>query len=450
MSMSDASDPLRLLMGFQPLSHGTRDRTLVVHRGKGVFVYDESGKEYLEAASSFYVASLGYSEEELIETATEQLRTLPYYPSAQYRAVPTALELAERLAERMPLAHARVAFSATGSEANDFLLKFLRFRNVMAGDEKRTKVIARHGSYHGATLASASLTGGHHQEFGLPLPGFVHTLQPERSLRGAGESGEAFAARLADELEALILREDPETVAAFLTEPVSFACGLIVPPETYWDRVQAVLAKYDILCFLDEVVTGFGRTGNWWGSQTYGIRPDCITIGKGMSSGYYPISAIAMSGEFFAELERGSEKLEGFAHAATHAGHPVATAVALKVLEIIERRNLVENARAMGTLLREKLSRYAEHPLVVDVRGVGLAAAVEFHQNDEKAAAMAPSSVACAIFCERARERGLLVRGTGASVIMAPPLVISRAEIEELCDRFDAAFRDTEERLPVP
>ena len=445
--MSDASDPMRLLMGFQPLSHGTRDRTTVIQRGKGVFVYDDTGKEYLEAASSFYVASLGYSDEELIDAATEQLRTLPYYPSAQYRAVPTAIELAERLAARVPVSGARVAFCSTGSEANDFLMKFLRFRNVTGGDEKRTKVIARRGSYHGATLAAASLTGGHHEEFGLPLPGFLHTLQPERSLREPGESDASFAGRLADELEAMILREDPETVAAFLSEPLSFACGLVVPPEGYWARVQEVLAKYDILCFADEVVTGYGRTGNWWGSQTFGIRPDAVTLGKAMSSGYYPISAIAMSGEFFDALVRGADKLDGFAHAATHAGHPVATAVSLKVLDLIDERGLIDHAAQMGERLRANLVRYAEHPLVDDVRGVGLSAALEFKKENEAAASLAPSSVACAIFCECAKERGLLVRGTGASVVLAPPLAITAEEIDELFRRFDAAFADTEARM---
>jgi 4-aminobutyrate--pyruvate transaminase len=437
------------MMGFQPLAHGTRGQTLVIERGEGIFVYDDQGKEYIEGASSFYVAALGYSDPELIDVATEQFRTLPFYVSAQYRSTPNTIALAERLAQRMPLRNARIAFCSTGSEANDFLYKFLRFRNVMTGDPHRTKVIARQGSYHGATIASASLTGGHHEEFGLPIEGILHVRQPERSLREAGESDDEFATRLVDEIESLIIREDPETVAAFLSEPVSFACGLVIPPETYWAKLQAVLAKYDILCFADEVVTGFGRTGSWWGSQTFGIAPDAVTVGKSISAGYFPVSAIAMSGDFFAELVRGSDKLDGFAHASTHAGHPVGAAIALKVLEIIEKRALIENARARGEELLRGLQRYADHPLVVDVRGVGLAAAVEFGQEGEKAEALAPSSVACGIFCERARERGLLVRGTGASAIIAPPVVITAEEVAELLRRFDAAFRDTEERMRI-
>ncbi len=447
--MSENDRAMKLLMGFQPLAHGTRDRTLVVERGRGVFVFDEKGKQYLEAASSFYVASLGYSDEELIETATEQLRTLPYYPSAQYRAVPTAIALAEKLAEILPVADAKVAFAATGSEANDFLVKFLRFHNQMNDLGHRTKVIARTGSYHGATLASASLTGGHHEEFGLPLPGFLHTEQPFRTSIREGESQAAFAERLADELEALILREDPETIAAFLSEPVSFSCGLVVPPADYWDRIQAVLAKYDIRCFADEVVTGFCRTGNWFACETYGIRPDAVTIGKGMASGYFPISAIAMDGDFYRGIERGSDKLDGFAHASTHAGHPVGTALALKVIEIIDRRDLLRHVREVGAMLQGKLGGYADHPLVADVRGVGLSGAVEFVSERSAGASLEPSSVACSIFTERARENGLLVRGTGSTAMIAPPLVITREEIDELFRRFDRALAETEARVRV-
>ena len=437
----------RLVLGFQPLAHATADRTTVMARGRGVFVYDEKGREYLEAASSFYVAALGYSDPELVEAATEQLRTLPFYVTGLYRTNRPALELAEKLARRVPLRDARIAFACSGSEANDFLLKFLRFRNLGTGDPHRKKVIARVGGYHGATLASASLTGGHHEEFGLPLPGILHTAQPDVvNGRQPGESLEAYAERLARDLESLVLREGPETVAAFVAEPVAFACGLAVPPPTYWERIQEVLGRYGIRLFLDEVVTGFGRTGSWFGSETFGIRPDCLTLGKALSSGYFPISAIAMSGEFFEGLERASERVGDFPHAGTHAAHPVGAAVALRMLEIMERRRLVEHVREVGPLLQERLRRYAGHPLVADVRGVGLAAAIELRHEGGGAEALAPSSETCRRLCENAVRHGLLVRGTGATVIVAPPLVITRDEIEELFTRFDRAFRDTEGR----
>lgn len=437
----------RLLLGFQPLAHATRERTTVMARGKGIYVYDERGREYLEGASSFYVAALGYSDPELVEAATEQLEKLPFYVSGQYRAADVTLALAEKLVEVLPIRDARIAFACSGSEANDFALKFLRFRNVAKGEGRRTKVIARLGSYHGATLATASLTGGHHEEFGLPLSGFLHTAQPDLvNGRRPGESPEAYAERLADELEALIRREGPDTVAAFVAEPVAFACGLTVPPPSYWARIQEVLARHGILCLVDEVVTGFGRTGNWFGCQTYDIRPACMTFGKAFSGGYFPISAIAVSADLYEDLARASARIDDFPHAATHGGHPVGAAVALKMIEIIERRRLVEHVREVGPLVRARMERWSGHPLVANVRGVGLAAALEF-RSDGPPSTLAPSNPACRKLCERAFAHGLLVRGTGATVIVAPPLVITPAEIDELFRRFDLAFRETEEAM---
>jgi len=440
---------LRLMMGFQPLAHGTRERTTLMTHGRGVFVFDSTGREYLEATSSFYVAALGYSDAELADAANEQLRRLPFYPTGQYRAAEPSLRLAEKLASLVPLTDPHLAFASSGSEANDFLVKFMRFRSVTSGNEKRLKVIARHGSYSGGTLASASLTGGHHAEWALPLPGVLHVAQPDYlNEHRPGETREAFTERLAAELEALIVREGPETIGGFLTEPVSFSCGLVVPPPGYWPRVQEVLARYDVPLFADEVVTGFGRTGRWFGSQTFGLRPECMTMAKALSGGFFPISAIALSGDFFDALVRGSDKLDGFAHASTFAGHPVGAAVALKMLEIIETRDLVGHARALGADLAAHLDRYASHPLVAEVRSVGLAGALEFRRDQgARLESLAPTSVACRIFTERALEHGLIVRGTGASIVLAPPLVITRAELDELFRRFDLAFADTEARV---
>jgi 4-aminobutyrate--pyruvate transaminase len=445
-ALGDTDALFRLVPGFQPLARATTAHTTIITRGSGIFVYDERGREYLEAASSFYVAALGYSDPELAEAANEQLRKLPFYVSGLYRTTDVTLALAERLAALVPMRDVRIAFACSGSEANDFLLKFLRFRNLAGAEPRRTKVIARVGGYHGATLAAASLTGGHHEEFGLPLAGILHTAQPERAGRRPGETPEAYAERLAGELEALLAREDPETVAAFIAEPVAFACGLALPPPTYWERVQAVLARHGVLCFIDEVVTGFGRTGNCFGSQTFDIRPHCMTLGKALSSGYFPISAVAMSGEFYDGLMHASERAGDFPHAGTHAGHPVGCAVALRMLEIIERRRLLDHVRKVGPLLQQRMARYAGHPLVADVRGVGLAAALEFRHDGRGADALAPTSELCRTFCERAAAHGLLVRGTGPTVIVAPPLVISEGEIEELFRRFDRAFAETEAR----
>jgi 4-aminobutyrate--pyruvate transaminase len=445
-ALGGADERFRLVPGFQPLAHATADRTTIITRGSGIFVYDDRGREYLEAASSFYVAALGYSDPELAEAAYEQLRKLPFYVSGLYRTTDVTLALAEKLAALVPMRDARIAFAASGSEANDFLLKFLRFRNLAGAEPRRTKVIARVGGYHGATLASASLTGGHHEEFGLPIAGILHTAQPDRAGMRPGEAPEAYAERLAGELEALLAREDPDTVAAFIAEPVAFACGFALPPPTYWHRVQAVLARHGVLCFVDEVVTGFGRTGNWFGSQTFDIRPQCMTLGKALSSGYFPVSAIAMSGEFYEGLMHASERVGDFPHAGTHAGHPVGCAVALRMLEIIERRRLLDHVRSVGPLLQQRMARYRGHPLVADVRGIGLAAALEFRHDGGAGDALAPTSALCRMFCARAAAHGLLVRGTGPTVIVAPPLVISQGEIDELFRRFDKAFAETEAR----
>ncbi len=440
------SDELSLMFGFQNLSDGVRSKTLVQTRGEGIFVFDEQGKDYLEATSSFYCAALGYSEPELIDAAVEQYQKLPFYISAQQKSVPVVLELADKLAALVPMENAKVAFGATGSEANEFLLKFVHFRNIMNGEEKRTKVIARLGSYHGGTLVASSLTGftDHHAEFGLPLPGIFHVAQPDHYNQAyEGESEDAYATRLVADLDTLLQKEDPETFAAFITEPVSFSCGLLTPPATYFQKLQALLRGYGIRYLDDEVVTGFCRTGNFWGAETYGIDPDCMTMAKSITSAYFPVSAVAMSGEFYEGLEKGSDALGTFAHAGTYAGHPVGAAVALKTIEIIEKRNLLGNARAMGAVLGSKLAGYADHPLVGKVRHVGLAGSVEFVLDKAtKRRADKPGSIA-GFFGERALAHGLMVRATGECAVLAPPLVITANEIDELFRRFDLALADT-------
>jgi 4-aminobutyrate---pyruvate transaminase len=450
MSQSDRairnSDELSLMFGFQNLSDGVRSKTLVQTRGEGVFVFDEHGKDYLEATSSFYCAALGYSEPELIDAAVEQYHQLPFYVSAQKKSVPVVMDLAEKLASLVPLEDAKVAFGATGSEANEFMLKFLRFRNIMNGEEKRTKVVARLGSYHGGTLVASSLTGftDHHPEFGLPLPGIFHTAQTDHYNQAHdGETEAEYATRLVADLDALLQEEDPETFAAFITEPVSFSCGLLTPPATYFEKLQALLKGYGIRYLNDEVVTGFCRTGNFWGAETYGIEADCMTMAKSITSAYFPVSAVAMSGEFYEGLEKGSDEIGTFAHAGTYAGHPVGAAVALKTIEIIETRNLQENARRMGAYLGEKLGAYEDHPLVGKIRHVGLAGSVEFVLDKAtKRRADTPGAIA-GYFGDRAMAHGVMVRATGECAVLAPPLIITATEIDELFRRFDLALEDT-------
>ncbi|MDP6709466.1 MAG: aminotransferase class III-fold pyridoxal phosphate-dependent enzyme, partial [Alphaproteobacteria bacterium] len=338
------------------------------------------------------------------------------------------------------------AFATTGSEANDFLVKFLWFHNNAMGQPGRRKVIARLGSYHGGTIAGASLTGWtkYHAGFGLPLDGFLHVSQPDTYNQARdGESEAEYSGRLVAEVEALILAEGPETIGAFIAEPVSVSAGLALPPEGYFEGLQALLAKYEIRFFDDEVVTGFCRTGNLFGAETFDLRPDCMTLAKALSSAYQPISAILMSEDFYAGLERGSAEVGTFSHAGTYHGHPVAVAVALRTLELIEERDVLGHVRAVAPHFQKRLRAFEDHPLVGDCRTLGLAGAVELVVDKTTKEKPEPAGAIAAHFGERAQAAGLFVRPTGDAVVLAPPLVITEAEIDELFRRFAVALDET-------
>ena len=429
-----------LACGFTNLPDNRQGEPLRIVRGKGVFIFDERGKDYIEGASSFYCTSLGFSEEELIEAAVKQMRELPFYVTAAYRSVPVVEQLAERLAAMAPMANAKVAFAATGSEANDALLKFLWYHNNAMGKPKRKKVIARLGSYHGGTIATASLTGWvkYHAGFDLPMAGILHTAQPDYVQLGApGESEEAFADRMVADLRALIEREDPETIGAFFAEPVSVSAALALPPKTYWEKITALLAEYEIRLFDDEVVTGFGRTGNTFGAETYGMAPDCMTVAKALTSAYQPLSAVLMSEEFYEGLERGSETVGMFSHAGTYHGHPVPAAVALRVLELMEERDILGHVRAISPHFAASLAKVEDHPLVSRSRSVGLAGAVDLTKDGAEAGALGAEVAA------RCEANGLFIRPSGDTIVMAPPLIITPGEIDEMFRRFRLALDET-------
>jgi 4-aminobutyrate--pyruvate transaminase len=435
-----------LLLGFINLSESREREPLVITHGQGVFVYDDKGKDYIEGVSSFYCTSLGFSEEALIEAAVKQMREIPFYVSAIHRTLPVVERLAERLSAMAPMANAKVAFATTGSEANDALVKFLWFHNNAVGKPKRKKVIARLGSYHGGTIATASLTGWtkYHAGFDLPIQGFLHTAQPDYyNLAEAGESEEEFATRMVAELKSLIEREDPQTIGAFLAEPVSVSAGLAVPPRTYWEKITALLKDYEIPFFDDEVVTGFCRTGEMFGFETFALAPECLTVAKGLSSAYQPISAVVMSEAFYEGLEAGSEEAGMFCHAGTYHGHPVAAAVALRVLELIEERNLLAYVQGIIPHFQKALMKFADHPLVGDCRTLGLMGAVELVLDKETKEKCQPAGALTSHFGERCQANGLFVRATGDSAVLAPPLIIKTDEIDELFRRFGLALDET-------
>jgi len=423
-----------------------REGPIVIERGKGIYVYDDGGKEYIEGLAGLWSVGVGFSEDRLARAAAEQFSKLPFYHNFMQRTHIPSTELAQRLVAMTPAGLERVFFSNSGSEANDTVVKLVWYYNNAIGRPKKKKIISRQRAFHGVTVLSGSLTGlpGNHADFDLPFAANVlHTACPHHyRYATAGESEEDFATRLADELEAMILREGPETIAAFIGEPVMGAGGVIVPPRTYWRKIQAVCRKYDMLVIADEVITGFGRTGNMFACETFGITPDMMVVSKQLTSSYQPLAAILLSDQIYQALADNSAKLGTFGHGFTTGGHPVATAVALENLKIIEERDLVGNVRRVGPLLQDGLKRFADHPMVGEVRGVGLVAAVELVVDKATKASFTPPGSAGAYLFARAIEHGLLLRNSGDAVMFCPPMIIEPAQIEEILARFARALDD--------
>ena len=432
---------------YTNLAAHQNERPLVIERGDGVYVVDQDGKRYLEAMAGLWCASLGFSEKRLAEAAYRQMLALPFYHSFGGKVPAITLELSEALIKLAPVPRAKALFASSGSESNDTAVKLVWYLNNALGRPQKKKIIARHKGYHGVTVASASLTGlpAVHADFDLPLPQMLHADCPHYYRFGRpGEAEEAFAERMAQNLEAMILREGPDTVAAFIAEPIQGAGGVILPPATYFERIQPILKKYDLLFIVDEVICGFGRTGHMFGSDLYGLRPDLMTVAKAISAGYQPISALLMSEEVSGVLVRQSTKLGAFGHGYTYTGHPVPAAVALETLRIYEQDRIVEHVRAVGPLLQEGLCALSDHPLVGHVRGVGLIAGVELVQ-DKSARASFPAGEGVGTKLARiAQDDGLIVRVMAGDIIaFSPPLIIDAAEMRLLLERLERALDAT-------
>ncbi len=421
---------------------------LRIERGQGVYVYDREGRQYLEGMAGLWCTALGYGNEELIEAAARQMRALAYSHLFGGKTHPAAIELADRLAAMAPVADGMVFLGNSGSDANDTLVKLLRYHANVTGQPERVKIIVRERAYHGVTLAASALTGlaSNHAHFALPFEalgvlraGSAHFYRDAL----AGESEEEFASRRAAELESLILAQGPGTIAAFLVEPVGGAGGVLTPPAGYFEKIQAVLERYGIPMWADEVITGFGRTGNDFAATTYGLRPRMMTLAKGLSSAYMPVSAALVTREMYEALVEPSAEVGVFGHGYTYGGHPVACAVASKALEIYLRDGLFERAAAAGDYLQARLRRFAEHPLVGEVRGVGLLAALELVADKASRRAFAGNSVG-GHAARAAEARGLIVRALGGnSLALCPPLIISDAQIDEIIDKLGGALDAT-------
>ena len=419
---------------------------MVVTEGKGIYIYDDQGREYIEGLAGLWYAALGFSEERLVQAATEQLRKLPCYHSFTHKAPMPTIELAARLLEIAPVPMSKVFFANSGSEANDTVIKMIWYYNNALERPEKKKIISRIKGYHGVTVATASLTGlpFNHRDFDLPIAGILHATCPHYYRFGQdGETEEDFATRCAAELEQLILDQGPETIAAFIGEPVMGAGGVIVPPRTYWEKIQAVLKKYDVLLVADEVICGFGRTGNMFGCQTFDIKPDIMTMAKALSSGYQPISAVMISDPVYQTLADNSAKIGTFGHGFTYSGHPVPAAVALETLKIYEERDIVAQVQRVGPRLQDGLRRYADHPLVGEVRGVGLIAGVELVADRASKAPFDPAGKVGAYLAARAEAHGLIIRNLMDTIAFCPPLIITEEQIDVLLERFDKAIDDT-------
>jgi len=420
---------------------------LVITRGEGVYVYDDEGRRYLEGMAGLWCASLGFSERRLADAAYRQMCELPFYHSFAGKVPAISTELAERLMRIAPAGMGKVLFANSGSEANDTAVKLAWYINNALGRPRKKKIIARQRAYHGVTVASASLTGlaFAHQDFDLPIARILHTDCPYY-YRGAqpGESEEAFAARIAASLEELILREGPDTVAAFFAEPVMGAGGVIVPPATYFERVQAILRKYDVLFVVDEVICGFGRTGHMFGSHAFDLQPDIVTVAKALSAGYVPISGTLVSEKIYEILVGQSDKLGIFGHGYTYSSHPVPAAVALETLRIYEERDVVGMVRRVAPRLQAGIRSFASHPLIGEARGLGLIGAVELVRDKATKASFDPKAGVAAYLVHRAQHHGVILRNMpGDIVAFSPPLVIGEGEIDELMRGFGKALDDT-------
>lgn len=416
--------------------------------GKGVYVYDDAGNQYIEGLSGLWCSALGYGNEELIAAITEQLQTLSYSHLFGGRTHPVVMELADRLAEMVPIPDAKIFFSNSGSEANDSQFKMLRYYASAIGKPNKKKIIALDRGYHGVTVAAASLTGlpVMHSHFDLPVDalGILRADCPHYYRgKAEGESEQDFVARLLKNLEQLIEQEGAENIAAFVAEPIMGAGGVVVPPADYLPQVQALLNANDILLWADEVICGFGRTGNDFGSTTMGIKPNLMSFAKQLSSAYMPISAAVIPGEMFDAMREQSSDVGVFGHGYTYTGHPVACAAALKALEIYERDDLYTRAAQQGEYLQSRLAEFSDHELVGEVRGKGLIGAVELVADKASGRAFADGQVGA--FAQRAcQNEGLLLRAVaGSSVAFCPPLIVEKQQIDEMMEKFAKALAAT-------
>ncbi|RUB55181.1 aspartate aminotransferase family protein [Pseudomonas aeruginosa] len=402
----------------------------IITKAEGVYIWDSEGNKILDAMAGLWCVNVGYGREELVQAATRQMRELPFYNLFFQTAHPPVVELAKAIADVAPEGMNHVFFTGSGSEANDTVLRMVRHYWATKGQPQKKVVIGRWNGYHGSTVAGVSLGGmkALHEQGDFPIPGIVHIAQPYWYGEGGDMSPDEFGVWAAEQLEKKILEVGEENVAAFIAEPIQGAGGVIVPPDTYWPKIHEILAKYDILFIADEVICGFGRTGEWFGSQYYGNAPDLMPIAKGLTSGYIPMGGVVVRDEIVEVLNQGGEFYHGF----TYSGHPVAAAVALENIRILREEKIIEKVKAeTAPYLQKRWQELADHPLVGEARGVGMVAALELVKNKKTRERFTDKGVGmlCREHCFR---NGLIMRAVGDTMIISPPLVIDPSQIDEL------------------
>ncbi|MGD9867903.1 MAG: aminotransferase [Hyphomicrobiales bacterium] len=420
---------------------------LILERGEGVHVWDNTGKRYIEGMAGLWCTALGYGNKELIEAAKEQLEKLSFTHIFGGKSHDPAITLAEMVKEISPAPASKVFFAGSGSEANDTQIKLAWYYNNARGKPEKKKIISRQRAYHGVTLATASLTGlpANHRDFDLPLERFIHTGSPHHYHDAEpGESEAEFSERRARELQEMIEREGPDTIAAFIAEPVMGAGGVVVPPQGYFEAVQKVLDQYDILFIVDEVICGFGRTGNMFGSETFKLKPDTISMAKAITSAYAPLGALTVPEEMYQAMLDESRKIGAFGHGFTYSGHPLCTAVGVKTLEIYKRIDIVGKVRKVAPLFQKRLEALGGHPLVGEARGIGLLGALELVADKGAKKNFDPKQGVGAKAGYFIQDEGLIVRSIfNDTLTLCPPLVISEEEITEMFDALERGLDRT-------
>ncbi len=431
---------------YSPLHKLADTGAMIIDRGKGVFVYDTQGNEYIEGLSGLWCTGLGFGDEEMIEAATEQMRALPYYHQFGYKGTEPAIELAEKLKELAPVPISKVFYTSSGSEANDTQIKLAWYYNNAVGRPEKKKIISRNKAYHGVTLMTASLTGlpNNHRDFDLPLDRVLHTDCPHHYRFGEdGESEAEFVARLAANLQQLIEREGGDTIAAMIAEPVMGAGGVLVPPKGYFQAIQPILDEHDIILIDDEVINGFGRTGNWWGAETHQMKPTTISAAKQLTSAYAPLGAVMLPDFMVEALEEQSRKIGIFGHGYTYGGHPLGCALGVKAIEIYQRRDILGHVRSLIPLFESRMDRLKDHPLVGEARISGLLGGVELVANKSSNQMFDPSQAVGMKAMELMQDHGLITRAIGDTIAICPPMIITAEELNMLFDRLEIGLDDT-------